>query len=403
MITLRWVAIFGQIGTIAFVKFYLGYNIAIYLLSIAVVLSITVNFILHFQGTKEQTLETEQIPYYLIYDLGQLTTILFLTGGLNNPFSVLILAPVSIAAAILPRNAVALLCAMDVLAIAVLALSPYPLPWFEKGIFLPPTLLLGHACALLIATFFISFYIWYVAHQAKQLSSALTITQLALAKEQRLASLGALAAAAAHELGSPLCTIAVAAKELLSALPLNSSLREDACLISDQTERCRLILQDLAKNFSQEHELPCQRLPLSALVELAAEPYKIPAIEFLINGPLEKEPLLSTTPELMHALRNILQNAFHFAKSRVIITLDWSQGMIYLKIHDDGPGYPPSLISRLGEPYLFGRSDQDPTAKYHLGLGLFIALTLFSKLSARVTFSNDAGAVCLITLPQEIQ
>lgn len=392
MILLRWIAIFGQIGTIAFIKFFFKFELPLYPLAAVISLSILVNFILQFQSGTHNKLATEQIPFYLIYDLGQLTALLFLTGGLNNPFTVLILAPVTIAAAVLPRNAVILVCIIALAAIGVLSQSPTPLPWSEGGLFLPPILRLGNGGALMIAILFIGFYVWYVASQSNQLSKALTVTQLALAREQKLSSLGALAAAAAHELGSPLSTIAIVTKELLS-----DQESEDLTLILNQTERCRVILEDLARNFASDYDVPCQMLPLSALVDLAAVPYKISHITFHIKqSHTTDEPSVQMTPELRHALSNIIQNAFQFAKGRILVTLSWTLETISIQIQDDGPGYPLGLLANLGEPYTSGRPKKD----YHMGLGLFIAKTLLAKCSGRVTFFNDEGAMCLIVLPR---
>lgn len=397
MISLRWIAILGQIVTIGIIKFFFNFDLPVYLLTAVISLSVFVNFLLHFQSGKNNKLPMEQIPLYLVYDLGQLTAVLFLTGGLNNPFALLILAPVTIAAAVLSRRAVLFVCSISLVAIGVLALSPYPLPWSEGGLFLPPILRCGNGGALLIAIIFIGFYVWYVANQANQLSKALTVTQLALAREQKLSSLGALAAAAAHELGSPLSTITVVAKELLSndCSPVQ---KEDLTLIVSQTDRCKVILEDLVKNFSRDYEVPFQMLPLSSIIELAAAPHKNTTITLEIHKAFENnEPILQISPELRHALSNILQNAFQFAQKHVFVNLSSTSGKLSIHIQDDGPGYPFAFLNNLGEPYPSGPPKAEAP---NMGLGLFIAKTLLTKFSGQLSFFNDGGAVCLVELPR---
>jgi two-component system sensor histidine kinase RegB len=398
-IILRWVAISGQLITLSGVYCLLGFDLPVGPVSTILGISMIVNVLMSRHTGSETRLALRQIPYYLIYDLGQLTAMLFLTGGLNNPFCILILAPTAIAAAILSGRTALALCALALLAIALLALSPYPLPWTNGGFFLPQPFLLGMASALIIAILFITFYVWTVAREASQLTKALGATQLALAKEQKISSLGALAAAAAHELGSPLSTICVAAKEILSNLNPESPLWEDAQLLVSQSDRCRDILMKFSCPSNHDHPLPCQTLPLSAIIDLAARPHHIPSIQLAIRKDTPNpEPHLSLTPDLIHGLGNILQNAFQFAKSQVQVTVRWDDQALEAIIQDDGPGYPSSLLSRLGDPYLSGR--QDPPKGSHLGLGLFIAQTLLSQRQGEIHFSNSAGACCLVRWPR---
>lgn len=406
-IVLRWITIVGQILAVGGIYFILDYDLPLGPISTIIDLSMIVNTLMSLPNNAETRLTLRQIPYYLIYDLGQLTTILFITGGLNNPFCILILAPTAVAATILSARTVIMLCALAILSISFLAFSPYPLPWKENGIdhglFLPFPFLLGIAFALIVATVFVAFYVWTMARKTSQLHKALTATQLALAKEQKISSLGALAAAAAHELGSPLSTIFLASQEILSNLPPNSPFLEDVQLLVSQSERCRDILMELSRNATHDHQVPYQTLPLSGIIELAARPHQTPNIQLSIykKSP-DPEPQMSITPDLIHGLGNVLQNAFQFANSTVRVTLQWNKDMTEAIIQDDGPGYPPALLPRLGEPYSSGRN----TAKEghqrkggHLGLGLFIAQTLLSQRQGQVHFFNDDGACCLIRWP----
>ena len=229
------------------------------------------------------------------------------------------------------------------------------------------------------------------------MSEALGATQLALAREQRLASLGALAAAAAHELGSPLATIAVTSKELARDLPEGRALREDVDLLISQSMRCRDILAELGRAPEADKISPFENMPLSALVEDAAEPHRNPAIKLVLDAapaagaPEDSpEPILSRSPEIVHGLGNLIQNAIQFAKSEVVVRQRWDFSEIVVEVMDDGPGIPSYLLERIGEPYVSGR-DQ---GGHHMGLGIFIAQNLLARTGGELQFSNrpEGGA-----------
>lgn len=393
LITLRWIAVCGQALTILVVYYGLGFSLPIEKLSIVIFLSLGINAFFSFLSPKSKLIPTHQVAAYLLYDLGQLTTILYLSGGLNNPFTVLLLAPVVVAAGFLPLHKTEFLYAGTVGSICVLAFSPYPLPWQMNGLELPLILKIGVGIALFTAMIFISLYVQRVAAEAKNLTTALNASVEALAREQRLASLGALAAAAAHELGTPLTTITLITQDLLEDVTLPAQ-RSDLNLIQEQLKRCRHILEELAKNFAGEKTLPYEMLSLPATLQLIlsrlpADPTKHVEIKTLTSG---EPPFLQLTPELIHGLNNILQNGWQFARSLVTITLSWTPDAIYITIKDDGPGYAESILDRLGEPYVSGRPENQ--AKYHLGLGLFIAQTLLAKIGGTLYFKNNQGAEC---------
>ncbi len=397
LITLRWIAVAGQLLTILIIYYGFKFELPLQKLSIVMLLSFIVNAIFSLIRTKGNLIPQRHVAAYLLYDLGQLTTILYLSGGLNNPFGVLLLAPVVIAAGFLPAKRSLFLCACALGAIVILALSPYPLPWETYGLELPLALKIGSGIALATAIIFIALYVESVAKEGRRLVNALHASTLALAREQRLASLGALAAAAAHELGSPLTTITLITNDLHDEI-INPSHQADLTLIKEQLNRCRHILEELAKNFAGEKTLPYEILALQATLQLIIarlppNPAKILQIKVISQG---KEPTLHLTPELIHGLNNILQNGWHFAKSILHITLSWDEEMIHIVVNDDGSGYPDSILDQLGEPYVSGRSSDD--AKYHLGLGLFIAQTLLEKIDGTLYFKNKKGAHCHIQL-----
>jgi two-component system sensor histidine kinase RegB len=278
------------------------------------------------------------------------------------------------------------------------------LPWYEPAP--DPSLLyvLGVWTALVLSTLFVAFYVWSVAEEARRLRDAFAATQLALAREQRVSAVGGLAAAAAHQLGSPLATIAVIARELVRDLPKGSPHAEDAVLLLSQSERCRTILADLAQH--REGEAP-QRLPFSALVEAAGEPYRAGAKSRGItliqtnaagrgnNGDPVPEPMVTLSPEILHGVGNLIQNAAQFAAAEAAITVSWGDDSAAVDIVDDGPGYPQQVLARIGEPYLSGRAFE-PQA--HMGLGIFIAQTLLERTGARLSFANlpEGGAQIVV-------
>ena len=277
--------------------------------------------------------------------------------------------------------------------ISVLALWHEPLPWRTEPLVFPAELVLGIWVALVLATVFIGGYTWSVAQEAGRLRDAVTATQLALAREQRVSAVGALAAAAAHELGSPLATIAVVAKELVRDLPDDSPHAEDAALLLSQSERCRTILAELAQQPEDDGGSPYTRLPISALVEAAGALHQNQGVKliFATAGQLApEEPLVRRSPEIMHGLNNLVQNAVQFARREVSVTTFWDRSTVTVEVVDDGPGFPLHLLGRLGEPYISTRTG----AADHMGLGIFIAQSLLERSGARLVFDNlpDGGA-----------
>jgi two-component system, sensor histidine kinase RegB len=389
LILIRWVAIAGQALTILIVHYGLGFSLPLVPALGVVASSALLNLVLIVLRQWAARLGARDAALYLGYDILQLAVLLYLTGGLQNPFAILILAPVTVAATILSRRAVIALSILAVAAISVLALRHMPLPWRAEPLVFPPELVLGIWISLVLATVFIGAYTWSVAQGARRLRDAMAATQLALAREQRVSAVGALAAAAAHELGSPLATIAVVAKELVRELPADSPHAEDAALLFSQSERCRRILAELAHQPEEDGGSPYTRLPISALVEAAAAPYRNQGVRLILataGEPAGEEPLVRRSPEIMHGLNNLIQNATQFAAREISITIFWDAAAVTVEIDDDGPGFPLHLLGRLGEPYLSTRAGVTD----HMGLGIFIAQSLLERSGARLAFDNLA-------------
>jgi two-component system sensor histidine kinase RegB len=408
LVLIRWVAVIGQAVTLLVVYFGFGFDLPIKSALAVVAASVVLNAAASLPRSAGARLGDREAALYLAYDTLQLGILLYLTGGLQNPFAMLMLAPVTVSATILSRSSVIGLSALTVIAIAALAIVHQPLP-SRGGTLLdpPPLYMLGVWTALVCSTLFIAGYAWSIAAEARKMRDAFSATQLALAREQRISAVGSLAAAAAHQLGSPLATIAVVAKELARELPPDSPHAADAELLLSQSERCRTILTDLVRQRDGEQGSPFARLPFSVLVEAAGEPYlsseiivhyEIGAGRDVDSRPIE-EPLVPRSPEIMHGLGNLIQNAIQFAQNEVVVTTSWSEDTVAVDIVDDGPGFSPAVLARIGEPYISGRATPIPTVgPQHMGLGIFIAQSLLERTGARLSFANlaDGGAQVVI-------
>ncbi len=395
LVPIRWVAIGGQALTILTVHYVIGFHLPLLPALAAVAASALLNVILIARRQVARQLGERYATLCLGYDILQLAILLYLTGGLQNPFSILILAPVTVAATILSKRPVIMLSVLAVAAISALALGHLPLPWRSGPgpLVFPPEIVVGTWIALVLATVFIAGYTWSVAQDARRLRDAVAATQLALAREQRVSAVGALAAAAAHELGSPLATIAVVARELAHELPPDSPHAEDAALLLSQTERCRHILAELSQRPEEDGGSPYARLPISVLVEAAAAPHQERGVRLIFaaaGAPAEDEPQVRRSPEILHGLHNLIQNAVQFARREVTVTTFWDRATVSVEIADDGPGFLLHLLGRLGEPYLSTRAG----AADHMGLGIFIAQSLLERSGARLAFDNleEGGA-----------
>jgi two-component system, sensor histidine kinase RegB len=389
LVPIRWIAVAGQALAILTVHFGLGFRLPLVPALAVVASSAVLNIVLIVARRIVTRLGERRAAMYLAYDILQLAILLYLTGGVQNPFAILILAPVTVAATALGQRSVIALSVFAILVISGLTEWHLPLPWRGAPLVLPIELAVGIWIALVLATVFIAAYTWSVAQEARRLRDAVAATQLALAREQRVSAVGALAAAAAHELGSPLATIAVVAKELARELPADSPHAEDAGLLLSQSERCREILAELARQPEQDGGSPYSRLPMSALVEAAGAPYRDRRVRLIFataGEPAEDEPLVGRSPEIVHGLANLVQNAVQFARREVSVTTYWDATTVSVDVADDGPGYPAHLLGRLGEPYLSTRTGGGG----HMGLGIFIAQSLLERSGARLVFGNLA-------------
>ncbi|HET8727946.1 MAG TPA: ActS/PrrB/RegB family redox-sensitive histidine kinase, partial [Alphaproteobacteria bacterium] len=318
---IRWVAIAGQLATVLGVRYGLGYDLPIGAALAVIGVSVLLNAAATLQGRTRIRLGDRDAALYLAYDQVQLAVLLSLTGGLINPFSMLLLAPLTVAATILSRQSIIGLATLTLACTTLLAVWHYPLPGPPDLMPASPLYTLGAWAALSVSAMFVAAYVRHVSEEARRVGDALAATQMALAREQRMSALGALAAAAAHELGSPLGTIAVVAKELQRELPSEGPWAEDVALLMSQSARCRDILSDLARRPEIDGGAPYETLALPALIEAAAHPHRRPGIGLRIEMAEDEDgpPVVRRAPELLHGLGTLLQNAIQFARSEVVV------------------------------------------------------------------------------------
>ncbi len=396
LVGLRWLAIAGQTIGVLFVQFGLGYPLPLLQCLALIALSVALNLwlILRFGAGFRPSSSVSTIQ--LGYDLLQLGGLLALTGGLHNPFSLLLLAPVSVSATTLPQRSTLVLAGLAVAIASLTAIVHLPLPWDpDTRIVFDRNYVVGIWVSLICGVVFIAAYTNRVAHEARQLADALAATELALSRHEQLSALDGLAAAAAHELGTPLSTIALAAKEMKADIP-PGPLADDVDLIISQSARCRTILAKLRNLGAEDGGDPFAAVPLSELIAEVARPHEGRGKVIVIRkqGGSAPEPVFRRNVGLLYGLGNLIENATHFATTSVAVEAAWDRGAVSVVITDDGPGFPPELVDRLGEPYLTTRARTPGSAASEasgLGLGIFIAKTLLERTGARIAFENAAA------------
>ncbi len=401
LLSIRWLAIFGQLFALLFVKFYMGYDLSLVLSLPIVLVSVALNIILMITQGAHHRLSEKSAALQLAYDLTHLTALLFVTGGLANPFAVLMIAPLAFASNILGKRSSLSLLVYATVCVSILALSPYTLPWNGAPPVLEAVYLFAHWLALVFTMIFLVLFMVRIAEDTRRRNRALEVTQAALAKEQKLAAMGTLAAAAAHELGTPLGTIMLAVRDLTDFQDVPKDLKPDIDIIMEEAQRCRNILAEISALRRGELEDPFAFQPLDALVHEAGAPHAERGPKIVIVRDKSSQPVIRRQPEIIHGLRNILENAVGFADCRVDVKINWDDDTVHINISDDGPGFSPHILRQLGEPYISHRPGNDQPDG-GLGLGVFIAKTLLERTGAAMSFSNNdlGGASVHLSWPR---
>jgi len=433
LVRLRWVAIAGQIIAVIVAAGAFGIQLQLGLVAMTIGASILANLFSTFLNPENQRLSERQAGLMLVFDVLQLGVLLYLTGGLNNPFALLILSPPTIAATVLQRRSTVAVVLLTIAVIAVTARFHLPITLASGAeLVMPGLFLFGFRIALIVGVVFLAVYARQVTTEMHTMREALVATQLALTREQKLTDLGGVVAAAAHELGTPLATIMLVSGELIDELADRPALRDDAGLIRQQADRCRDILRGMGRAGNEDMHM--RRAPLETVVREAAEPHlaRGKTVHIAVwrdesdrdtgsdRGPDQgadlRQPVILRRPEIIHGLRNLIQNAVDFAAGQVEVDVTWTDQVVRVRIADDGPGFAQSVMPRIGDPLLRRRrrrpvATQPSRPGYEgMGLGLFIAKTLLERSGARLSFANAAddtgrdaattGAIVVVEWPR---
>lgn len=394
-ITLRWIAIIGQLSALIVAWLAFGIKLDVGLCALAVGASVLANLVAMFVYPASTRLSEKEAMLSQLFDIAQIAFLLYLTGGISNPFAALVIVPVTISATALESRSTLILGGVAATLVTLLWFYNIPLQFPDGPLELPKLYLIGYWVAILTAMVFLASYARRISEETHSMARALAATQMALAREQKLTDLGGVVAAAAHELGTPLATIKMVSSELKEDLAANPELLEDVTLISQEADRCKEILRSMGQ--VGKDDLFMKFAPLEALIREAAEPHisrgKVIHFDFVSDGGNElRQPVVHRQPEAIHGIRNLVQNAVDFAQTKVWVTARWNERTITLRITDDGPGFPQNLVGRIAEPFVRERKPREDgfsRPEYEgMGLGLFIAKTLLERTGADLTFAN---------------
>ncbi|MDB9705750.1 ActS/PrrB/RegB family redox-sensitive histidine kinase [Pelagibacteraceae bacterium] len=389
LVFLRWSAILGQIIAINLVFFVLKLEFPITLAYIIIFAGLITNLFLQF-GIKSIQLKDFYASIFLIYDLIQLSFLLYLTGGISNPFSILLIVPAIVSSTFLSVGTTIILGFLTISFLFFLTVFHYPLPGLSEYSFIfPKYYIVGLFIAIIIGLIFLSYFGVRFAGETKKRSEALNKLQEMISKEYELESLGGQAAAAAHSLGTPLATISVVATELKKEIGNDQNYSKDIDLLISQTRRCSEILKKISKKQIKEDQF-FSFVKLEDLLEEIIISFKETSSKKIsLTSADDKNKInIKRSPEIIYGLRNFIGNAVKFSKSEVSIILESDEKTIEIIINDNGPGFPEDVKTVLGEPYIKSKS-QEVSSNAGLGLGTFLGKTLLEKQHAILSFSKD--------------
>ena len=407
-IALRWMAVIGQTFAVLMVAFGLGFDISLGLALAAIAASAWLNVFLAFAYPAQRLLSGREAMMQLGFDTVQLAALLAITGGLANPFLLLLVAPVTVAAISLKPIYAAGLGALALFLALMMSYFALPLPAPPgSAITVPQLFQWGHLGALAVGLSFFALSAWRVSQDEARLVRALDAAQIVMAREQQLSALGAMSAMTAHELGTPLATIHLVAKEMAAEFEPGSPHHEDAALLVSQAERCKAIIGQLSRE-KEAGDIIHAQMPIRAVAEEAAAPHKGLGVQIIVKAEPGKDgeaklPIVRRSPEVLHALGAFIENAVSFATSEVTIVTRWTPEHFVFSICDDGPGFAAEILPKLGEPYISERGEAQ-SGGGDMGLGFFIAKTLIERTGGQVATRNHpspaSGAVVQAIWPR---
>jgi len=388
LVILRWIAIIGQYLTISIVYFVLKFELPFFYCSTIILIGILTNFYLQFQFKKNQ-LNNFTSTFFLFYDLIQLSLLLYLTGGVTNPFTILLIVPAIVSSTFLTLRSTINLSFITIIILILLTINHLPLPHSgELHFHVPDIYLYAVPIAIIIGLTFLTYFGVRFGIESRKRTEALNKLELILAKEHELESIGLQAAAAAHSLGTPLSTITVIARELEKEIGNNPKYSKDIDLLLSETKRCSDILKDLSRDQLEEDsflsDIKIEEL-LSAIVRSFTE-ISEKKISLLVEQN-KFNPQIERTLEITYGLRNFIGNAVKYSNSSVDVILESNNKITEVKVCDDGPGFSEDILNVLGEPYIRSKN-KIISSKSGLGLGTFIGKTLLERMKANVSFDK---------------
>ena len=383
LIKIRWIAIFGQIFAIFFVYYFLNIQIPFFETLVIIFFSVGLNFYSYFEERKNKSISNIKAFSFLLFDTLQLGFLLFLTGGIINPFSILILAPVITSASYLPALMTVVLSAISISIIIILNFYFIPLD-LGAEFYLPEIYSFGLVASLIITVIFIAIYAYLFASSSRKISNALSVSKLQILNQKKMTEVGSLSAAAAHELGTPLNTIFLIINDLLKEKILidNKNIAKDIILLKSQAERCKEILQRFSKNPLKLKDKFLEKVKITDLIKINFEKFNKNKKLIIKETLTDDEPEIVFKDEIMYALGNIIQNAILYSKTYVTAEISYNNLNVKITIVDDGDGFSKDIVDKLGEPYI-SKNNQG------MGLGIFIAKNLIENMGGSINFYNS--------------
>ena len=399
LIILRWIAILGQFIAINIVYFYLDLDFPIKVAHLIIFIGFLTNLFLQFR-VKSIQVKDFNASIFLFYDLIQLSLLLYLTGGISNPFTILMIIPTIVSSTFLSMGTTIILGCVTMIFLFLLTIFHYPLPGIhDQSVTFPKLYLAGYFIAIIIGLVFLSYFGIRFSGESKRRSDATSQLQKLIAKEYELESLGGQAAAAAHSLGTPLATINVVASELKKEFGKNNEHSKDIDLLISQTKRCGEILKKISKKQIKDDEFFSKTKLEDLLQEIVSSFKETSSKNIVLKLDNDKNKIsIQRSPEMIYGLRNFIGNAVKFSKNKVELILASNKKTVEILIKDNGPGFPMDVIELLGEPYIKSRSNKIKD-NAGTGLGTFLGKTLLERRGAKISFYNNKenkGAVVKI-------
>ena len=398
LIKIRWIAIFGQFIAVFFVNYIIKIQIPLVEILIIILLSIVINIYSYYEERKNKSITNIKAFSFLLFDTLQLGFLLFLTGGIINPFSILILAPVITSASYLPALMTVILSTISIMIIVILNFYFIPLD-LGKDFYLPDIYSFGLVTSLIITVIFIAIYAYLFASSSRKISNALSVSKLQILNQKKITEVGSLSAATAHELGTPLNTIFLILNDLLKEKKLieDKNIVNDIVLLKSQAERCKEILKKLSKNPLKIKDKFLEKVKITDLIKINFEKFNKNKKLIINKNIKDYEPEIIYKDEIMYALGNIIQNAILYSNNIITADLNYSETNVKITISDDGKGFSKDIIDKLGEPYV-SKNNQG------MGLGIFIAKNLIENMGGNLNFYNskDDHAVVEIVFDNSI-